>query len=83
MIYFLSLPDRSAIDDDPDASRVAYATAFDLTREAAVEGEPLSAILGRVMVALLGTVPIDEVEPSERDAIRRGIDDAMAGLPRP
>jgi hypothetical protein len=69
--------------DPVDPGVAAYASAFDLTREAAVEGEPLSAILGRVMVALLGSVSLDEVEPSERDAIRRGIDDAMAGLPRP
>jgi hypothetical protein len=70
-------PDRrSALPGDSSS-------AYGLAIEAAVEAEPLSAILGRVMVALLGEVPIEEVEPSERAAIRRGIDDVRTGRRRP
>jgi hypothetical protein len=77
VIYSPSKPDRqSALAGDSSS-------AFDLAIEAAVGAEPLSAILGRVMVTLLGAVPIEGVEPSERAAIRRGIDDETAGRPRP
>jgi hypothetical protein len=77
VIYSPSKPDRrSALPGDSS-------TAVGLAIEAAVGAEPLSAILGRVMVALLGAVPIEEVEPSERAAIRRGLDDETAGRPRP
>jgi hypothetical protein len=56
-----------------------YAIAFDLAREAAVEAEPLSAILPRVMVTILSTLPADQCGVSRVAAIRQGVADAMAG----
>jgi hypothetical protein len=66
-------------DDDPDTGLIADPDALDITCKAAVGGEALSAILERVMIAILGAVPIEQVEPSERAAIRRGIADTSAG----
>jgi hypothetical protein len=87
LIYLLSKPDHSAaedqLDDDLDSDRIAYLAAFDPTRDGAVEGEALSAILGRVMIAILDAMLVEEIEPSERAAIRRGIDDARTGRRRP
>jgi hypothetical protein len=63
------------------ANLADYSIAFDLAREAAVEAEPLSAILGRVMSAILGTIPPDDCDPSELRAIRHGVADALNGRP--
>jgi hypothetical protein len=56
-----------------------YAVAFDLAREAAVEGCPVSLIATRVRTLILSTTPADLCGSHRIDAIARGVADALAG----
>jgi hypothetical protein len=63
------------------SAAVAYSQAHDLAVSAALEAEPLSTIMARVLVALLGTIPPSACDPSQIRAIRLGVSDAIAGRP--
>jgi hypothetical protein len=58
-----------------------YSAAFDLAVSAAVEGEPVSLIPGRVRTLILSTTPSESCSPDRLDAIRRGVSDALAARP--
>jgi hypothetical protein len=58
---------------------IDYSAAFDLAREAAVDGCPVAMIATRVRTLILSTTPAESCGASRLDAIARGVDDALAG----
>jgi hypothetical protein len=58
---------------------IDYSAAFDLAREAAVDGCPVAMIATRVRTLILSTTPAESCGPERLDSIARGVADALDG----